>query len=46
MPDGVARRVLRAIDRGRREVYVPAAWRWIMCVIRSLPHFVMRRINF
>jgi len=44
--EGVAQRVLRAIDRGRREVYAPAAWRWIMCVIRNLPHFVMRRINF
>ena len=41
-PDDVARRVLQAIDRGRPEVYVPWAWRWVMCVIRSLPRFVMR----
>jgi short-subunit dehydrogenase len=45
-PEDVARRVLRAIDRGRPEVYAPAAWRYVMCVIRSLPRFVMRRISF
>ena len=39
-------RVLRAIDRGRPEVYVPAAWRWVMCVIRALPRLVMRRFKF
>lgn len=45
-PDLVARRVLRAIDRGSPVVYVPAAWRWIMLVIRLLPRAVMRRIGF
>ncbi len=45
-PDEVARCVLRAIDRGRPEVYAPSMWRWVMCVIRNLPRFVMRRIQF
>ncbi len=45
-PDGVARRVLRALDRGTPVVYAPAIWRWIMLVIRSLPRFIMRRIGF
>ena len=45
-PEDVARRVLRAIDRGWPEVYVPGAWRWVMCVIRNLPRLVMRRISF
>ncbi|HUT10140.1 MAG TPA: SDR family NAD(P)-dependent oxidoreductase [Thermoguttaceae bacterium] len=45
-PGDVARRVLRAIERGRPEVYVPPAWRYVMCVIRNLPRFVMRRIKF
>lgn len=45
-PDQVSRLVLRAIDRGRPEVYVPGAWRWVMRVIRNLPRFVMRRIEF
>ena len=45
-PEEVARRVLRAIDRGWPEVYVPRLWRWVMCVIRNLPRFVMRKIEF
>ena len=45
-PEEVARRVLKAIDRGWPEVYAPWPWRWVMCVIRSLPRFVMRRIGF
>jgi short-subunit dehydrogenase len=45
-PEQVARRVLKAIDRGEPEVYVPAPWRAVMAVIRLLPRFVMRRIGF
>ena len=45
-PDEVARRVLRAIDRGAPVVYAPPIWWAIMRVIRSLPRFVMRRIRF
>jgi NAD(P)-dependent dehydrogenase (short-subunit alcohol dehydrogenase family) len=45
-PDGVARSVLRAIDRGRPVVYAPGIWALIMLVIRALPRFVMRRIGF
>jgi len=45
-PDGVARRVLGAIDRGAPVVYAPAPWRLIMAVIRALPRALMRRLNF
>jgi len=45
-PEGVASRVLRAIDRGRPVVYAPFAWGPIMRVIRGLPRFVMRRVAF
>jgi decaprenylphospho-beta-D-erythro-pentofuranosid-2-ulose 2-reductase len=45
-PDAVARRVLRAIDRGSPVVYAPAPWRLIMAVIRALPRAIMRRIKF
>jgi decaprenylphospho-beta-D-erythro-pentofuranosid-2-ulose 2-reductase len=43
-PDEVARRVLRALRRGKSVVYAPSAWRWVMCVIRNLPRCVMRRV--
>ena len=45
-PDGVARDVVRAIERGKPVVYTPGIWRWIMLVIRMLPRFVMRKIGF
>jgi len=45
-PEAVAKRVLRAIDRGTPVVYAPAPWRLIMAVIRALPRAIMRRVNF
>lgn len=45
-PEGVARRVLKAIDRGWPVVYAPAIWSLVMAVIRRLPRFVMRRVGF
>ncbi len=45
-PDQVAQRVVKAVERGWPEVYVPGAWQWVMRVIRNLPRFVMRRIEF
>lgn len=45
-PDPVARRVLRAMERGRPVVYAPAIWRWVMLAIRALPRAVMRRVRF
>jgi len=44
--DGVAKQVVRAIDRGQPLVYAPAIWRYVMLVIRFLPRFVMRKIGF
>jgi short-subunit dehydrogenase len=45
-PEAVAAAVLRGIDRGTPVVYAPAIWRLVMLVIRNLPRFVMRKINF
>jgi len=45
-PEGVAHTVLRAIDRGTPLVYAPGMWGHVMRVIRWLPRFVMRKINF
>jgi len=45
-PEGVARDVVKAIDRGRPVVYAPGIWSVIMLVIRMLPRFVMRKIGF
>jgi decaprenylphospho-beta-D-erythro-pentofuranosid-2-ulose 2-reductase len=44
--DGVAADVVRAIDRGQAVVYTPRIWQLVMMVIRALPRFVMRRVEF
>jgi short-subunit dehydrogenase len=45
-PEAVAGPILKAIDRGTPVVYVPTVWALVMLVIRQLPRFVMRRIDF
>ena len=45
-PEGVAKTVLKAMDRGKPVVYAPGAWRWVMTVIRLLPRAVMRKVGF
>ena len=44
--DTVAAAALRAMDAGAPVVYSPGIWRWIMCAIRALPRFVLRRLRF
>ncbi|MEO8177626.1 MAG: SDR family NAD(P)-dependent oxidoreductase [Deltaproteobacteria bacterium] len=45
-PDAVAAAVLHAMDRRRPLLYTPRMWALVMLVIRLLPRFVMRKINF
>jgi NAD(P)-dependent dehydrogenase (short-subunit alcohol dehydrogenase family) len=45
-PEGVAKSVVRAMDRQKPVIYAPAMWALVMLVIRWLPRFVMRRIGF
>lgn len=44
--ESVARRALRAIDRGWPTVYAPPVWRPVMIAIRLLPRFLRRRLGF
>ena len=45
-PEAVADVVIRAMDRGRHQVYAPGIWRWIMLAVRALPRVVLRRAQF
>jgi NAD(P)-dependent dehydrogenase (short-subunit alcohol dehydrogenase family) len=45
-PEAAARTVLKAIDRGRPVVYAPPVWRAVMLAVRSLPRWLMRRVEF
>lgn len=44
-PDGIARGIVRAVERRKSVVYLPFFWRPIMTIIRIIPEFVFRRIK-
>jgi NAD(P)-dependent dehydrogenase (short-subunit alcohol dehydrogenase family) len=44
-PDRAAEIIIRAATRRRSIVYVPARWRLLMFVIRSIPSFIFRRLD-
>jgi len=43
--DRAAEIILRKAERGATAAYVPARWRWVMLVIRSIPSFIFRRMK-
>jgi decaprenylphospho-beta-D-erythro-pentofuranosid-2-ulose 2-reductase len=45
-PEYAAKKILKAIQQRRQLVYIPWVWRPIMWVIRCLPYFIFRRLNF
>jgi decaprenylphospho-beta-D-erythro-pentofuranosid-2-ulose 2-reductase len=45
-PERAAARVLTALEKGTPVVYVPWPWGLMMLVVRWLPRFVMRRVDF
>ncbi len=45
-PDHCARDTVRAMKQGRRMIYTPWFWRWIMLIIRLLPAPLFRRMKF
>lgn len=44
-PASVGRGIVKAVDRGCREVYLPGFWRMILFIFRSLPAFVFDRLK-
>jgi short-subunit dehydrogenase len=45
-PDQVAKVIVASIASGRDIVYVPWFWRWIMLVIRNIPEWKFKRMNW
>lgn len=43
--EGVAEKIVRAIDRGLAVTYVPGKWQIIMLVIRHIPDSIFNKIN-
>jgi decaprenylphospho-beta-D-erythro-pentofuranosid-2-ulose 2-reductase len=44
-PEQVAEAIVRAVRRGRNEIYTLWMWRWIMLVIRCIPEAVFKRLK-
>ena len=44
--DAAANATLRAAARRKLVVYVPGTWRPIMSVVRNIPSFIFRKLNF
>ena len=44
-PEGVAKTIVSAIDRGESETYVPRYWRPIMAVVRNTPEAFFQRVK-
>jgi len=45
-PEEAAAAICRAIHRRQQTVYVPARWGIVMWLIRHIPSFIFRRLNF
>lgn len=45
-PEAVAAGIVRAIDRGVSEAYVPRYWGLIMAIVRRLPEPLFQRLSF
>ncbi len=43
-PHAVAARAVRAIERGRPQVYCPGVWKWVMLGLRCVPGPIFRRL--
>lgn len=38
--------IVKAMRKGKQEVYTHGLWRWIMLVIRNIPSFIFRKLTF
>jgi short-subunit dehydrogenase len=45
-PPAVARSIVRAIDAGVAEAYIPHVWRLIMPIVKSIPESLFQRLGF
>lgn len=44
-PGDIARGILRAIEQGKDEVYLPGFWRLIMLIIRHIPERIFKKLS-
>ena len=44
-PEKIAKGIVNAMRKGKGEVYLPWFWRGIMCIIKSIPEFIFKRLS-
>ncbi len=44
-PDDVANVVFKAVEKKKNTVYVKWFWKWIMCIIKSIPEFIFKKMK-
>lgn len=44
-PEDVAEAVYKAVRKKKNVIYVKWFWRWIMCIIRSIPEFLFKKLK-
>lgn len=44
-PEGIAKGIVKAIDKKKDIVYLPFFWYWIMCIIRHIPERIFKKLN-
>lgn len=45
-PEKAAAHILKAVEKGKPQVYTPWIWRWIMLAIRMVPNFLFKKMKF
>jgi short-subunit dehydrogenase len=45
-PEKVGKDIYKAIKKQKSIIYTPFYWRWIMMIIKSLPEFIFKKLNF
>jgi len=44
-PEDIASGVIKAIDKGKNDVYLPSFWKLIMFIIKSIPEFIFKKLS-
>jgi short-subunit dehydrogenase len=45
-PQEAAERIVKAAQKNKQTVYIPARWRLVSLIIKHIPSFIFRRLNF
>ena len=44
-PETIGEEIVKAVEKKKNVVYLPSFWRWIMCIIKSIPECLFKRLK-